>query len=127
MDSFSFIVSHVLIPWMPALVQITVLSFLGHVMHTRYLTPEMAKRSRLWFELRRSMPFHPLVVGGLWSAVPSTPKLWFIATYQGQIQQGVVCGMLSLFAVWALSAVLDRFGFKNPHLPGDSEPPSRAP
>jgi hypothetical protein len=122
-DLIDFFVGHVLIPWMPAWVQIAVLSFVGHVMRTRYLTPEMAKRSRLWLELRRSMPFHPLVVGGLWGAIPSTPRLWFIGTYQGQIQQGVVCGMLSLFTVWALGAALDHFGVKKPDLPGDSEPP----
>ena len=122
-EMITFVLDQIVVPWMPAWVQIAVLSFIGHIMRTRYLTPEMAKRSRLWLELRRSMPFHPLVVGGLWSAIPTTPRLWFIESYQGQIQQGVVCGMLSLFTVWALGALLDRFGLKKPDLPGDSEPP----
>jgi hypothetical protein len=116
----------ILLAWMPVIVQITILSYIMYVLRNNYFSHEEAKKSEKINNIRKSMPFWPLLAGAIWGAIPHTPKLWFVTSYVGGIQQGLCAGMLSMFLPWIIEVTLKKKGIEiRPDLPGDSVPPSK--
>jgi hypothetical protein len=117
-------VIHIILAWMPVLVQISLLSYVMFVLRRNYFSHEEAAKSEKIRKWRKSMPFWPLLAGLLWGAIPWTPRLWFITTYMGALQQGLCAGMLSMFVPWVVDTALKKKGIETrPDLPGDSDFP----
>lgn len=114
-----------LVHWAPFFVQVAVLSYVMWVLRNNYFTHEKALRDKLTWQIRRSLPLWPLIAGAIWGAIPWTPRLWFVESYFGGIQQGVCSGVASVFLPWIIEMIAAKRGIKltPPDLPGDSEPP----
>ena len=98
---------NLVISWMPLLVQVIVLAYLGEVLKKRYLTKKAAYESKVVKEIRKAFPLFPLLVGALWGLIPAMPVApGFTGGWLGGVSQGLLAGVLSIVAydVWRTRA-----------------------
>lgn len=91
------------LPWMPMLVQIIVLAYVGEVVKKRFLTKQAARANKVVMQIRKAFPLFPLLVGGLWGLIPAMPVApGFTTGWLGGLSQGLLAGVLSIVAydVW---------------------------
>lgn len=86
-------------PYWPFVAQIVVIWYLGQIFKKRVWTRERAARGEPWKLLRDTLPFHPVVAGGIWGALyPWLPAVEFVTTRGGAITEGVLAGTVSVAA-----------------------------
>lgn len=121
------------VSWMPLLVQVIVLAYVGEVVKKRFLTKQAARNSRIAMQLRKAFPLFPLLVGALWGLIPGMPVTpGFMGGWLGAVSQGLLAGVLSIVAydiwrTWAKDHGYDPELVKRDSLEPATDPPPDTP
>lgn len=89
-------------PWLPIVIIAVVLAYLGKFFTAKVWTKEAAERNAFMRVMRKTLPLHPVVAGALVGFIPMPTAPVFEANVWGQVLQGVLAGVLS---VWGYDAV----------------------
>lgn len=109
------------LPWLPLIIQVLVLVYIGQFLKKRVLTKEAALKNRVVHVFKKFMPMIPLVLGGAMGCIPKFPTVqpYFSPDLWGGLLQGVVAGIVSTFAYSSYRTYAKQRGWKPIELVSD--------